>query len=69
MPKLTLDLDTLRVESYATGDAAENRGTVRAHDDTLETEFCTQERGCTRFCTNAHTCGISCEQNTCAPYC
>jgi hypothetical protein len=69
MKKLTLDLDALRVESYATGDTAERRGTVRAHDDTLETEFCTQEHACTRFCTHARTCAPSCEQNTCEPLC
>ncbi|HEU4559355.1 MAG TPA: hypothetical protein VFS20_15970 [Longimicrobium sp.] len=31
MKKLALDLDTLSVESFATGNAADARGTVAAH--------------------------------------
>lgn len=31
MKKLALDLDTLSVDSFATGDAADARGTVAAH--------------------------------------
>jgi len=31
MKKLKLDLETVRVESFATGDDAEGRGTVRAN--------------------------------------
>ncbi|HEX6373787.1 MAG TPA: hypothetical protein VF006_32970 [Longimicrobium sp.] len=41
MRKVALDLDTLRVESFATQDAQPARGTVRGHDDTIETENCT----------------------------
>jgi hypothetical protein len=43
MQKLTLDLDEIRVDSFETGDAADARGTVHAHDDTMETEWCTKE--------------------------
>lgn len=46
MKKLSLDLDTLRVESFATQDVQAARGTVRAHDDTVETENCTFEQTC-----------------------
>jgi hypothetical protein len=41
MNKLRLDVDGLRVESFATQAAAPARGTVRGHDDTIETENCT----------------------------
>ncbi|HEU0301321.1 MAG TPA: hypothetical protein VFR37_17785 [Longimicrobium sp.] len=41
MSKLALDVDSLRVESFATQEMASGRGTVRAHDDTVETENCT----------------------------
>lgn len=41
MRKLALDLDTLRVESFTTLEAQSARGTVRGHDDTMETENCT----------------------------
>jgi hypothetical protein len=41
MKKLMLDVDTLRVESFATQDVDARRGTVRGHDDTMETENCT----------------------------
>ena len=65
MRKLTLDLDALRVESWATGDTGEHRGTVRAHDDeTVVTEMCTQEAGCTKT-----TCPTYYGQNTCDPVC
>lgn len=40
MKKLALNVDTLRVESFATQEAASGRGTVRGHDDTMETEHC-----------------------------
>jgi hypothetical protein len=46
MKKLMLDVETLAVESFATGDAAAGRGTVRGHD-TRYTEFC-----------NTRSCGI-----------
>lgn len=41
MKKLALNLDTLRVESFATQEVQPARGTVRGHDDTMETENCT----------------------------
>ena len=46
MKKLALDVDALRVESFATQAAAGHRGTVRGHDDTVETENCTFEYTC-----------------------
>ena len=46
MRKVTLDVDTLHVDSFATGDAAAARGTVRGHD-TRYTEFC-----------NTRSCGV-----------
>ena len=46
MKKLVLDLDALRVDSFATEEARERRGTVLAHDDTMETENCTFEDTC-----------------------
>jgi hypothetical protein len=46
MRKVTLDVDGLHVDSFATGDAAAARGTVRGHD-TRYTEFC-----------NTRSCGV-----------
>jgi hypothetical protein len=46
MKKLMLDVDGLTVESFATGENAAGRGTVRGHD-TRYTEFC-----------NTRTCGV-----------
>ena len=58
MKKLTLDLDALQVESFATQDADARRGTVRAHDDTVETENCTidQYTCFLRTCLTIKTC-------------
>ncbi|HET7460459.1 MAG TPA: hypothetical protein VFJ82_04390 [Longimicrobium sp.] len=42
MKKLRLDLDSVTVDSFATGTAAHYGGTVRAHDAT---------EGCTNKCT------------------
>ena len=46
MKKLMLDVETLAVESFATGRNAAGRGTVRGHD-TRYTEFC-----------NTRSCGV-----------
>ena len=48
MKKLTLDIDTLSVDSFPTTaiDGAA-RGTVRGHD-TIASEWCTMPRGCSR---------------------
>ncbi|HEX6372374.1 MAG TPA: hypothetical protein VF006_25870 [Longimicrobium sp.] len=47
MRKLTLDPELLRVDSFpTTARAAELRGTVRGHDDTMESEWCTQYKTC-----------------------
>jgi len=51
MKKLMLDLDVLAVDSFATGDEASARGTVRGHD-TRYTEFCnTKSCAYTKCCT------------------
>ncbi|HET7228820.1 MAG TPA: hypothetical protein VFJ16_02325 [Longimicrobium sp.] len=50
MKKLMLELDALAVDSFATGDAADGRGTVRGHD-TRYTEFCgTRTCGYPTYC-------------------
>ena len=51
MKKLMLDLDTLAVDSFATGEADLARGTVRGNDTRI-TEFC-NSRSCpgTACCT------------------
>lgn len=56
MRKLALDVDSLRVESFATQAVAAHRGTVRGHD-TMETENCTFEYTClVRTCLSIKTC-------------
>jgi hypothetical protein len=40
MSKLTLKIDDLKVDSFATGDEHDRRGTVHGND-TVETEWCT----------------------------
>ncbi|HEU0052335.1 MAG TPA: hypothetical protein VFQ39_04120 [Longimicrobium sp.] len=46
MKKLALDLEMLRVDSFATTVVDAPRGTVRAHDDTIESEWCTIPKTC-----------------------
>jgi hypothetical protein len=46
MRKLALNVDALRVESFATQEVGPARGTVRGHDDTVETENCTLVNTC-----------------------
>jgi hypothetical protein len=46
MKKLTLDPEQLRVDSFTTAHDADTRGTVRGHDDTVESEWCTTPEGC-----------------------
>lgn len=54
MKKLKLDLDELRVESYATAEDAGEAGTVRAHDSTVNPD-----------CSFFYTCVIrTCTLNT-----
>lgn len=40
MRKLTLKIDSLKVDSFQTGDENRLKGTVQGHD-TIETEWCT----------------------------
>ena len=46
MKKLTLDPDLLRIESFPTSEPRALRGTVRGHDDTQESEWCTTPETC-----------------------
>jgi hypothetical protein len=49
MRKLTLDPELLRVDSFPTmSRAAEPRGTVHGHDDTIESEWCTRYKTCSQ---------------------
>lgn len=49
MKKLTLNPELLRVDSFPTTQgAAAPRGTVRGHDDTMESEWCTMHDGCSK---------------------
>jgi hypothetical protein len=59
MRKLALDVHTLRVESFATQEVQPARGTVRGHDDTVETENCTIDYGTCLLntCLTLKTCG------------
>jgi hypothetical protein len=45
MGKLTLKIENLKVDSFATGDEMSRNGTVRGHD-TIETEWCTGYPDC-----------------------
>ncbi|HEX6748780.1 MAG TPA: hypothetical protein VF092_15895 [Longimicrobium sp.] len=45
MAKLALKIDTLKVDSFATGDAHGRVGTVRGND-TIESEWCTGYPDC-----------------------
>jgi hypothetical protein len=59
MKKLALDVDALRVETFATQAVAGHRGTVRGHDDTVETENCTFEYTCLiQTCLSLKTCAV-----------
>jgi hypothetical protein len=60
MKKLALDLDSLRVVSFATQEMDARRGTVRAHDDTVETENCTFVDTClVTTCLTLKTCAMA----------
>ncbi len=76
MAKLTLKIESLRVDSFATGDPRARCGTVRGND-TVETEWCTgypdcgvSQQGCqTPRRTCYGTCGCTENCDTIAPYC
>lgn len=63
MPKLKLELEELRVESFETAEGAVERGTVRGHYRL--TDLCSRADGFTCFesCggTCVETCGASCD--------
>jgi hypothetical protein len=62
MRKLQLDLDQLTVESFATSDNAEQKGTV------VGEQQCTCQTQCT--CPGCPTCDATCNRgNTCAASC
>ena len=63
MKKLTLDLDGLVVESFAAGNGAGLRGTVKGHDDI------TQNCGDTQYCTLGSSCDGSCYASCGDPDC
>jgi hypothetical protein len=46
------------VESFAAQDAESGRGTVRAHDDTVETENCTIQTCLLGTCLSIKTCAF-----------
>jgi hypothetical protein len=56
MKKLALRLDALQVESFSTLDVDARRGTVRGHDDTVETEHCTIDTCLLGTCLTLKTC-------------
>ena len=56
MKKLALNLGTLRVESFATQHVDARRGTVRGHDDTAETEWCSHYTCLFATCLTLKTC-------------
>jgi hypothetical protein len=64
MKKLTLSLDALEVQSFATASHAPDRGTVRG-----EQQLCTCPTACT--CPGCPTCAETCPEtcvNTCDDY-
>ena len=58
MKKLSLNVDALQVESFATHDVDARRGTVRGHDDTVETEHCTIDTCLLGTCLTLKTCAF-----------
>jgi hypothetical protein len=56
MKKLALEMEALRVESFTTQDVDARRGTVRGHDDTMETEHCSIDTCLLGTCLTLKTC-------------
>lgn len=74
MKKMSLDLDTIRVDSFsATPEAAEEAGTVEANDASFAYSCGNTYCGsCPSCATNCHTCDPTCIGNTCwdsCPFC
>jgi hypothetical protein len=75
MGKLALTIDTLKVDSFETGEGLRRSGTVRGHD-TVETEWCTgypdcgvSKHGCQtphNTCYGSCGCTNGCETGNCA---
>jgi hypothetical protein len=70
VPKLKLNLDSLRVETFVTAATADARGTVHGHDATQPAETCGcvfPSDGCSIGCTPTYTCegteGPGCQNN------
>ena len=51
-----LRLEALRVDSFVTQDVGVRRGTVRGHDDTVETENCSIDTCLLGTCLTLKTC-------------
>ncbi|HEX2080905.1 MAG TPA: hypothetical protein VHG08_24595 [Longimicrobium sp.] len=65
MKKITLDLEHLRVDSFATADASDARGTVHGHYSQVGT--CDARAG---TCQYGGTCGAGCGTRKCTgTYC
>lgn len=68
MPKLKLEIDALRVESFDTSATLTGAGTVRAHGDAVEEDYAvittpqTQQASCFGSCAVSclGTCDVSC---------
>jgi hypothetical protein len=80
MKKLKLDIDAVRVESFATAERDEQRGTVQGHisieASCYDTDCCSDVTDCCQsaYCSGHWTCGcptgITCPgRNTCAESC
>ena len=67
MKKLALELDALRVESFATHEVDARRGTVRGHDDTVETEWCSIETCLLTTCLTLKTCAAEGDNDAVPP--
>jgi hypothetical protein len=65
MRKRKLDIDHLAVESFETGNAAELRGTVRAHAQSEPYHCASGVWSCLETCDIDATCGMSCN-GTCS---
>jgi hypothetical protein len=67
MKKLSLKVDALQVESFATLDVDARRGTVRGHDDTVETEHCTIDTCLLGTCLTIKGCRSEAENDAAEP--
>jgi hypothetical protein len=66
MKKLRLDVEDLAVESFATADGADERGTVRGHE---ATEGCAVTESCTNCTYDDTICGLTWHCSNAPPLC